>query len=195
LPHAYVNLRVFQTFETDAAETRPGSITYFCRCPEQRKHPDNFTTRSHIKKPKEEEITVIVNTAEDTWVSGNLVCPDIDTVLYLFADTIDAEKWWGIRDDTFTTNDSLKRAGHPEIMRIGDKDRATHNILRSDLIRKGCTPTEAIRELACSSGIRGQRTCRKTHACVRIRSILGRRARMLSRSSGRSSGRLYNRQG
>jgi len=59
----------------------------------------------------------------------------------------------GIRDDTFTTNDSLKRAGHPEIMRIGYKDRATH-ILWSDLIRKGCTPTEAIRELARSSGIR-----------------------------------------
>jgi LPPG:FO 2-phospho-L-lactate transferase len=101
----------------------------------------------------EEEITVIVNTAEDTWVSGNLVCPDIDTVLYLFADTIDAAKWWGIRDDTFTTHESLKRAGHHEIMRIGDKDRATH-ILRSDLIREGRTLTEAIRELARSSGIR-----------------------------------------
>ena len=101
----------------------------------------------------EEEITVIVNTAEDTWVSGNLVCPDIDTVLYLFADTIDAAKWWGIRDDTFTTHESLKRAGHHEIMRIGDKDRVTH-IPRSDLIRKGSTLAEAIRELACSSGIR-----------------------------------------
>ncbi len=100
----------------------------------------------------EDAITVIVNTAEDTWVSGNLVCPDIDTVLYLFADTIDAAKWWGIRDDTFTTNDLLKRAGHPEIMRIGDADRATH-IMRSDLIRKGCTLTESIHELARSSGI------------------------------------------
>jgi LPPG:FO 2-phospho-L-lactate transferase len=38
-------------------------------------------------------------------------------------------------------------------MRIGDADRATH-IMRSDLIRNGCTPTEAIRELARSSGIR-----------------------------------------
>ncbi len=31
----------------------------------------------------EEEITVVVNTAEDLWVSGNLVTPDVDTVLYL----------------------------------------------------------------------------------------------------------------
>jgi LPPG:FO 2-phospho-L-lactate transferase len=38
-------------------------------------------------------------------------------------------------------------------MRIGDADRATH-ILRSDLIRKGRTLSEAIRELARSSGTR-----------------------------------------
>ena len=101
----------------------------------------------------EEEITVIVNTAEDTWVSGNLVCPDLDTVLYLFADTIDAAKWWGVRDDTFATHESLREIGHHEIMRIGDKDRATH-ILRSDLIRKGYSLTEAIRELAHSFGIK-----------------------------------------
>lgn len=101
----------------------------------------------------EEEITVIVNTAEDTWVSGNLVCPDIDTVLYLFADTIDAAKWWGIRDDTFTTHESLQEIGHHETMRIGDRDRATH-ILRSELIRNGYSLTEAISELTRFSGIK-----------------------------------------
>ena len=100
----------------------------------------------------EENITVIVNTAEDTNVSGNLVCPDIDTVLYLFADTIDSKKWWGIRDDTFITHESLTEIGHHELMRIGDRDRATH-ILRSDLIRKGYSLTETIRELARSFGI------------------------------------------
>ncbi|MEA1945351.1 MAG: 2-phospho-L-lactate transferase [Euryarchaeota archaeon] len=100
----------------------------------------------------EEDITVIVNTAEDVYVSGNLVCPDIDTVLYLFADTIDTTKWWGIRDDTFTTHELLTDVGYHELMRIGDRDRATH-ILRSDLIRKGYSLTKAIRELAHSFGI------------------------------------------
>lgn len=94
----------------------------------------------------EEEITVIVNTAEDTWVSGNLVCPDVDTVIYLFAGSIDSEKWWGVRNDTFATNDALQSAGQSEIMRVGDRDRATH-IMRSDLIRGGFTLTDAIREL------------------------------------------------
>ena len=100
----------------------------------------------------EEEITVIVNTAEDTHVSGNLVCPDIDTVLYLFADSIDTTKWWGIRDDTFASNEALRRVGHQEIMRIGDRDRATH-ILRSELLREGRTLTEATCELAQRFGI------------------------------------------
>jgi LPPG:FO 2-phospho-L-lactate transferase len=100
----------------------------------------------------EEEITVIVNTAEDMHVSGNLVCPDIDTVLYLFADSIDTTKWWGIRDDTFATQEALRRVGHHEIMRIGDQDRATH-ILRSELLREGRTLTEATCELARLFGI------------------------------------------
>ncbi|KAF5411459.1 MAG: 2-phospho-L-lactate transferase [Candidatus Methanogasteraceae archaeon] len=101
----------------------------------------------------EDEITVIVNTAEDTIVSGNLVCPDIDTVLYLLSGAIDAAKWWGIRDDTFATHEYLKGIGHHEIMQIGDMDRATH-ILRSDLIRSGCMLTEAICELTRRFGIR-----------------------------------------
>ncbi|RZN41527.1 MAG: 2-phospho-L-lactate transferase [Methanosarcinales archaeon] len=100
----------------------------------------------------DEDLTVIVNTAEDTHVSGNLVCPDVDTVLYLFADMIDAEKWWGVRDDTFATNEALRKAGGNETMRIGDVDRATH-IMRSDLLRGGATLTEAISELARRFGI------------------------------------------
>ena len=31
------------------------------------------------------EIAVIVNTAEDLWISGNHISPDVDTVMYLFA--------------------------------------------------------------------------------------------------------------
>ena len=28
------------------------------------------------------EISVVVNTAEDTWISGNHISPDLDTVMY-----------------------------------------------------------------------------------------------------------------
>lgn len=97
----------------------------------------------------EENLSVIVNTAEDRWVSGNLVCPDIDTVLYTFTDLIDDDKWWGIKGDTFYTHEILKSLGYLEPMMLGDQDRATH-ILRSEIIRDGFTLTQSIEELRAS---------------------------------------------
>ena len=95
----------------------------------------------------DEEITVIVNTAEDTWVSGNLVSPDMDTVTYLFAGMLDESKWWGVKDETYHTNKALEKLGIKEKMLIGDKDRATH-IFRSELMRNGATLTEATAKLS-----------------------------------------------
>jgi LPPG:FO 2-phospho-L-lactate transferase len=95
----------------------------------------------------DEEITVIVNTAEDLWVSGNLICPDIDTVIYLFAGMLDTDKWWGVNQDTFHTHKALKMAGHNEILQIGDRDRATH-IMRSGFIRQGASLSEAVSRTA-----------------------------------------------
>ncbi|SES63682.1 LPPG:FO 2-phospho-L-lactate transferase [Methanococcoides vulcani] len=103
----------------------------------------------------EEDITVVVNTAEDLWVSGNLITPDIDTVLYLLSDRIDKEKWWGVRNDTFSTHEAMKLAGHDEGMMIGDLDRATH-IMRSELLRQDLSLTEAIRKMTSSFGIRSR---------------------------------------
>jgi LPPG:FO 2-phospho-L-lactate transferase len=95
----------------------------------------------------DEDITVVVNTAEDLWVSGNLVCPDIDTVTYLFAGLLDTDKWWGIAQDTYHTHEALASAGHDEVLRLGDKDRGTH-ILRSEFIRQGASLTEAVKRTA-----------------------------------------------
>lgn len=94
-----------------------------------------------------EQITVVVNTAEDLWISGNFVTPDIDTVLYLFADKIDTKKWWGVTNDTFTTHEALSSLKHKELMKLGDTDRATH-IMRSDLMRNGFSLTEATLKIA-----------------------------------------------
>ncbi|HJH28826.1 MAG TPA: 2-phospho-L-lactate transferase [Methanosarcinaceae archaeon] len=92
------------------------------------------------------DLTVVVNTAEDIWVSGNLITPDIDTVLYLLSDRLDIEKWWGVAGDTFRTHETMKLSGFDEGMMIGDLDRATH-IMRSDILRNGGVLTSAIRKL------------------------------------------------
>ncbi len=69
-------------------------------------------------------INVIVNTVENTYISGNYIAPDIDTVMYTLAGIINENTWYGIREDTFITHETLKKIGHDEILRIGDKDRA-----------------------------------------------------------------------
>lgn len=99
-----------------------------------------------------EEFTVIINTAEDIWVSGNKLCPDIDSVVYSLADIIDSEKWWGVKDDTFVTHNRMKELGFAEELAIGDLDRAVH-VTRSDFLRKGYTLTQAIRSIKNSMGI------------------------------------------
>jgi LPPG:FO 2-phospho-L-lactate transferase (EC 2.7.1.-) len=103
----------------------------------------------------EEEITVVVNTAEDVWISGNLITPDIDTLLYLFSGRIDSSRWWGIKGDTYRTHEAMKALGHNEVMMLGDLDRATH-IMRSDLLRSGMTLTEAITQLCQSFGVKAK---------------------------------------
>lgn len=95
----------------------------------------------------ESELTVVVNTAEDLEVSGNLISPDLDTVLYLLSDRIDRKKWWGVEGDTFRTHERMKELGIDEGMMIGDLDRATH-ILRSAFLKEGDSLTEATEKLA-----------------------------------------------
>lgn len=103
----------------------------------------------------EEDITVIVNTAEDLWVSGNLVTPDIDTVLYLFSDMVDLDKWWGVKGDSFRTYELMRSLGHRERMMLGDLDRATH-IVRTEYLRQGYALTDAIRKLSVAMGVKSR---------------------------------------
>ncbi|NJD52162.1 MAG: 2-phospho-L-lactate transferase [Candidatus Methanoperedens sp.] len=103
----------------------------------------------------DEEITVIVNTAEDIMVSGSLVSPDVDTILYLFSGALDTSKWWGIRNDTFHTNNALRKMGISEKLMIGDADRATC-IFREVLMQKGASLTEATLSLSAALGIKAK---------------------------------------
>ena len=52
---------------------------------------------------------VVCNTGDDVELSGVIVCPDVDTVLFSESDRLDRELWWGIDDDSTTTHDELKR--------------------------------------------------------------------------------------
>jgi len=99
------------------------------------------------------EISVIVNTGEDIWISGNHISPDIDTVMYLFAGVLNTDRWWGLRDDTFITHEETKRLGRDEFIAIGDRDRAVH-IARGEMLRTGMRLTNATRQLCDRFGVR-----------------------------------------
>ena len=77
-----------------------------------------------VKIADPEDINIIVNTLENTYISGNYIAPDIDTVMYTLAGIINENTWYGIDKDTFITHETLKKMGYDEILRIGDKDRA-----------------------------------------------------------------------
>jgi LPPG:FO 2-phospho-L-lactate transferase len=98
-------------------------------------------------------ISVVVNTAEDVWISGNHLSPDVDTLMYLFSGKLNTETWWGISGDTFSTHEASTLLGVDEYIRIGDRDRALH-IARGELLRKGNSLTRATRELCSRMGIR-----------------------------------------
>ena len=98
------------------------------------------------------EMAIIVNTAEDVWISGNHLSPDLDTVMYLFAGLADTTSWWGISGDTFATHDAVAAWGGEEPLKIGDRDRAVH-ILRGEMLRRGMRLTGAAALLAGRLGV------------------------------------------
>ncbi len=76
-----------------------------------------------VRDPK--ELRVIVNTLENSYFSGVYVAADIDTVMYTLSNIINSETWYGIKDDTFITHETLKEIKCQESLKIGDRDRAT----------------------------------------------------------------------
>lgn len=100
----------------------------------------------------EVELTVVANTADDDEFWGQLVCPDVDAVMYRLAGVFNSETGYGIKADTFHVLDALARLGEETWFRIGDQDFATH-ILRTDLMRQGRTLTEATLALCDRFGV------------------------------------------
>lgn len=98
------------------------------------------------------DLAVVVNTGEDCWVTGGHLSPDVDTVLYLCAGLLNEETWWGITRDTFACHEALGSLGEEEVVRIGDRDRATQ-LLRGELLRRGSTLTDATRRIADGLGV------------------------------------------
>jgi LPPG:FO 2-phospho-L-lactate transferase len=83
------------------------------------------------------EVTVVANTADDIWLHGLKVCPDLDTVMYTLGDGIDLERGWGRREETWHAKEELAAYGvEPTWFGLGDRDLATH-LVRTQMLDAG----------------------------------------------------------
>lgn len=95
------------------------------------------------------EVTVVANTADDLWMHGLKICPDLDTVMYTLGDGIDLERGWGRRDETWSVKDELAAYGvEPTWFGLGDRDLATH-VVRTQMLDAGY-PLSAVTKALCN---------------------------------------------
>ncbi|MCD4534134.1 2-phospho-L-lactate transferase [Nocardioides sp. cx-169] len=94
------------------------------------------------------QVSVVANTADDLWVHGLKVCPDLDTVMYTLGDGIDLERGWGRREETWSVKTELAAYGvEPTWFGLGDRDVATH-LVRTQMLDAGY-PLSAVTEALC----------------------------------------------
>ncbi|MFC6287770.1 2-phospho-L-lactate transferase [Nocardioides sp. GCM10027113] len=94
------------------------------------------------------EVTVVANTADDLWIHGLKVCPDLDTVMYTLGDGIDPGRGWGRRDETWSAKEELAAYGvEPTWFGLGDRDIATH-LVRTQMLDAGY-PLSQVTEALC----------------------------------------------
>lgn len=93
------------------------------------------------------ELTVVVNTGDDMWLTGVRVCPDLDSMMYALAGVNDTERGWGRAGESERVSAELRAygVGWPWFT-LGDLDLGTH-LARTSLLREGLTLSEATAKL------------------------------------------------
>jgi LPPG:FO 2-phospho-L-lactate transferase len=102
----------------------------------------------HLLRGRDVAVTVVANTADDLWLHGLKVCPDLDTVMYTLGGGIDAERGWGRSAETWSAKEELEAYGvEPTWFGLGDRDLATH-LVRTEMLEAGY-PLSAVTAALC----------------------------------------------
>jgi LPPG:FO 2-phospho-L-lactate transferase len=104
----------------------------------------------HVVAPH--NLTIIVNTGDDFWHYGLRICPDVDTLLYTLSGRVDPVNGWGLSNDSTVMLETLRSLGEETWFTLRDKDLATH-LLRTKMLREGCSLTEVVKHLAQVQGV------------------------------------------
>ena len=108
--------------------------------------------RGLVTRVAARDLTVIGNTGDDTEVWGLHVSPDLDTVTYALAGALDAERGWGLRDETFHCLAAMAALGAQTWFQLGDRDLATH-LTRTRMLAEGHPLSRTAASLAGSLGV------------------------------------------
>ncbi|MEO1248277.1 MAG: 2-phospho-L-lactate transferase [Pseudomonadota bacterium] len=99
------------------------------------------------------DLTIIVNTGDDSFHYGLFVTPDIDTQLYTLSGRADLERGWGRKEESWNAMNALRELGEEVWFNLGDKDLGT-NLLRTTRLAKGDRLTDITADFARSFGLR-----------------------------------------
>jgi len=94
--------------------------------------------REHVRSAiPDAQITAVVNTGDDMWLTGLRIAPDLDSIMYTLAGENDEVRGWGRVGETERVSGELRAygVGWPWFT-LGDLDIGTH-ITRSHLLREG----------------------------------------------------------
>jgi len=94
------------------------------------------------------DLTAIVNVGDDVELHGLHISPDLDTVTYTVAGSIDPERGWGLAGETWAAMEALRRyPSATDWFNLGDQDLATH-LFRTDRLRAGAPLSQVTGEIA-----------------------------------------------
>ncbi|MEO5887799.1 MAG: 2-phospho-L-lactate transferase [Anaerolineales bacterium] len=99
-----------------------------------------------------EDLTVIVNTADDFEHYGLYICPDLDTVCYTLAGIANPATGWGRGNETWSVMENISKLGGFDWFRLGDQDLGTH-LERTHRLKEGQSLSEITRDFCKAWGI------------------------------------------
>jgi LPPG:FO 2-phospho-L-lactate transferase len=94
-----------------------------------------------------EDVTAIVNTADDFTHLGLAISPDIDTLLYTLAGKANPLQGWGRAQESWNFMEAIRSLGGEDWFALGDGDLALH-VLRTHRLREGAALSAIIADFA-----------------------------------------------
>lgn len=112
--------------------------------------------RGLVRVVQADDVTVVVNTADDLIVHGLYVSPDLDSVTYWLGGVADRDRGWGRDGESFRATGELRAFGAGGAwFGLGDLDLATH-LFRTGLMAEGRSLSEATRQVTGRFDIRAR---------------------------------------